>query len=101
MPCVRRPSAIVRKNWLFVGSHAFGGAQVDEFLTHAPAVAEGCHLVTNHCTMELLLNAVGVEVHGFMILEDEEAERARLKPKCHGTAERLPAIYKRIEDHLP
>ena len=50
--------------------------------------------------MELLLNAVGVEVHGFMKLEDEEAERARLKPKCHGTAERLPAIYKRIEDHL-
>jgi len=50
--------------------------------------------------MDLLFNAIGIEVHGFMKLEDEEAGRTRLKPKRGGTAERLLAIYQRIELHL-
>lgn len=78
----------------------FHGGEVEQFLTTAPAVPGGRRLSTNHPAMERLLNAIGVEVHGFMKLEDEEAGRPRLKPKRGGTAQHLLKLYRRIEDHL-
>jgi len=76
------------------------GVEVEDFLMQAPAVAGGRRLATNHPAMDLLFESIGIDVHGFMKLEDEEAGRTRLKPKKGGTAERLLAIYQRIELHL-
>ena len=50
--------------------------------------------------MEDVLAAVGVEVHGYMKLDEERDGRARVRPKRGSTAERLMVIYEQIEQHL-
>ena len=75
------------------------GSVVERFLAAAPTVPGGRRLNINHPTMELLLEAIGTEVHGYMKLDEEESGRARLTPKRGGTAERLLKLYRRIEQH--
>lgn len=76
------------------------GAEVEDFLAAAPAVPGGRRLNINHPAMELLLEAIGTEVHGFMKLDEEASGRARLTPKRGGTAERLLKLHRRIEQQL-
>ena len=76
------------------------GAAVAEFLAAVPVVAEGRLLDTHHPIIEAVWAAVGVEVHGYMKLDEERDGRARMKPKRGSTAERLLVIYDQIERHL-
>jgi hypothetical protein len=76
------------------------GGTVEAFLARAPATSGGRRFDINDPDIELLLNAIGVEVIGFMKLEDEESARPRNKPKRGGTAARLLSLYETIEQHL-
>lgn len=76
------------------------GSEVERFLAAAPAVPGGRFLNTGHPIIEDVLSAVGVEVQGYMKLDEERDGRARLKPKRGSTAERLQAVYDQIEGHL-
>lgn len=76
------------------------GAEVEGFLAAAPVVTGGRLLDTHHPIIEDVLAAVGVEVHGYMKLDEERDGRARLKPKRGSTAARLLVIYDQIERHL-
>jgi len=51
--------------------------------------------------MDDVLGAVGIEVRGYMRLDEERDGQERMKPKKGSTAERLLAIYRKIESHLP
>lgn len=76
------------------------GAEVERFLAAASVVPGGRRLNTSHPIMEDVLAAVGVEVHGYMKLDEERDGRARVRPKRGSTAERLMVIYEQIEQHL-
>jgi len=78
----------------------FHGTEVEDFLADAPVVTGGRGLALNDPRIELLLNAIGVEVHGFLKLEDEESSEPRRSPKRGGTADKLMKLYRKIETQL-
>ena len=77
------------------------GPEIEQFLDRAPVVPEGRLLRTDHPIIDAVLEAVGIEVHGYMKLDEERDGRPRLKPKRGSTADRLLTIYRNIERHLP
>jgi hypothetical protein len=76
------------------------GARIEEFLAAAPAVPGGRYLDTNHPLIDSILDAVAIEVRGYMKLDEERDGQERLTPKRGSTAARLATIYKKIERHL-
>lgn len=76
------------------------GPEVEDFLAAAPAVPGGRRIDLHHPIMDDLLGAIAAEVHGYMKLDEERDGRARTKPKRGSSAERILALYQRIEDHL-
>jgi hypothetical protein len=47
-----------------------------------------------------LLEAIGIEVIGYLKLEAETTGKPTRKPRRGGTAERLLTIYHKLDDHL-
>jgi hypothetical protein len=76
------------------------GGRIEDFLAAAPVVPGGRYLDTNHRLIDGVLDAVGIEVRGYMKLDEERDGQERLTPKRGSTAARLAAIYKKIERHL-
>lgn len=78
----------------------YHGREVEDFLAAAPVVTRGRLLDTSHPHIEAVLAAIGIEIHGYMKLDEERDGRARTKPKRGSMAERLLVIYEHIEQHL-
>lgn len=49
---------------------------------------------------QALLEVIGIEVIGYLKIEAEKTGMPPRRPRRGGTAERLLAIYRKLEDHL-
>jgi hypothetical protein len=76
------------------------GGDIERFLAAVTSVPGGRAIDIYHPLMDDVLGAVGIEVRGYMRLDEERDGQERMKPKKGSTAERLLAIYKKIESHL-
>lgn len=76
------------------------GGEIEDFLAAAPNVPGGRYLDTDHPIIDDVLAAIGVEVRGYMRLDEERDGKERLTPKRGSTAARLATIYDKLERHL-
>jgi len=78
--------------------HHDNSGDIERFLAAAPSVPGGRAIDICHPLMDDVLGAVGIEVRGYMRLDEERDGQERMKPKKGSTAERLLAIVN--EPHL-
>jgi len=78
----------------------FHGGELEDLLNAATATPDGRRLGGTDADLDDLLGAIGVEAHGFLKLEEEDAAQPLASPRPGGTAARLLTIYDKIEKHL-
>lgn len=76
------------------------GPHVEDLLVSAQPTNRGMAIDLDHPHLGDLFDAIGIEIMGFMELEDESAGGPRLTPKRGGTAAKLQKIYDLLEAHL-
>lgn len=76
------------------------GTRLEHLLATAPTVPGGRRTDGTDDDLYQLLEAIGIEIHGYRKIENERAGKPRRSPEPGGTVARLLAIHDKLEDYL-